>query len=81
MGILFNKSGGELFNTFFENIMSFDFPALNVTFQVSAQDEIFSKSLFNMAAVSAGSVPFANRVVSAANIKISLFMSLTISFM
>ena len=35
--------------------MSFDFPALNVTFQVLAQDEIFSKSLFNMAAVSARS--------------------------
>ena len=35
--------------------MSFDFQALNVTFQVLAQDEIFSKSLSNMAAVSARS--------------------------
>ena len=61
--------------------MSLDFVALKVTFHISAHDEIFSKSLFNLDDVSAGSVPFAKSVVSSAKINISLSISLTISFM
>ena len=76
-----NIRGGELFRHLLENIMSFDFLALNVTFHVSAHNEIFSRSLFNMAAVSDGSEPASIREVSSANIKISLSMSLMMSFM
>ena len=81
MNSLLNFSGGELFRIFFEKIISLDFPALNVTFQILFQDEIFSQSLFICAEVSDGSVPLARSVVSSAKINISLSMSATISFM
>ena len=77
---LLKISGGELLRVLFENIMSFDFLALKVTFQMSDQADIFAKSLFNCAAVSVGSMPEANRVVSSANIRISDSISFTMSF-
>ena len=55
--------------------MSFDFFALNWTFHLCAQSEIFTKSLLSCAAVSAGSVPVAKSEVSSAKINISLSMS------
>ena len=72
--------GGELFRHLFEKIMSFDFLALKITFHLVAQLEIFIKSLFNCAAVSAGSVPDAKSEVSSAKISMSLSMSETMSF-
>ena len=47
-------------------MISFDFFELNVTFHLKAQFEIFAKSLFNFAAVSAESVPETNKEVSSA---------------
>ena len=64
----------------FEKMISFDFLELNVTFHLKAQFEIFAKSLFNCAAVSAGSVPVAKKEVSSAKIRISLTISFVISF-
>ena len=75
-----NIKGGELFRTLFVKIMSFVFDALNCTFHFAAHKEIFSRSLFRICAVSEGSNPLENRLVSSAKIKISLSMSLTISF-
>ena len=45
MTLLLKSKGGELFNCLLENIMSLLFDALNVTFQVLAQEAIFAKSL------------------------------------
>ena len=54
---------GELFKTFLEKIMSLDFLALNVTLHFLGQLAIFFKSLFSIAAVSAGSTAEANNDV------------------
>ena len=67
--LLFNISGGELLRNLLEKIMSLDFEELKVTFHFCAQFEIFSKSLFKICAVSAGSDPVANKEVSSAKIK------------
>ena len=64
------SSGGELFRHLFENIKSLDFPALKVTFHLSAQREILSKSLFSCFVVSDGSFPEANKVQSSAKMSI-----------
>ena len=72
--------GGELFNTLFEKIIFFVLDALKVTFHFKAQLDIFCKSLFKISAVSAGSDPDTNRDVSSAKIKISLTISVVISF-
>ena len=53
----------SVFKTFLEKIMSLDFLALNVTFHFLAQLPIFFKSLFSIAAVSAGSTAEANNDV------------------
>ena len=60
--------------------ISFVFLALNVTFHLVAQTEIFSKSLLRISTVSAGSHPVANRLVSSAKIRMSLSMSSMMSF-
>ena len=70
--MLLNTSGGELFSSLLENIISLVLPALKVTFQSLAQEEIFSRSLFNTWAVLFGSCPLASKEQSSANIKISL---------
>ena len=49
-----------MFKFLFEKIISLDLPGLNLTFHFSAHLEIFSRSLFNIAAVSAGSLPIEN---------------------
>ena len=64
--ILLNSNGGELFSALLEKITSLDFLGLNVTCHLSAQDDIFSKSLFKILDVSVGSIPVAKRVVSSA---------------
>ena len=65
-------NGGELFKLLLENIRSLVLFGLNETFQVFAQTEILSKSLFSCSAVSAGSVPYARSEQSSAKISISL---------
>ena len=55
--------------------MSFDFLALKITFHLEAQFDISTRSLFNCAAVSVGSVPDAKSDVSSAKISMSLSMS------
>ena len=70
-----------MFSTLLENIISFVFPALKVTFQVLAQEEIFSRSLFSCWAVSLGSCPLAINEQSSAKIKISLSRPSTMSLM
>ena len=62
-----------------KTIILLDFQALNLTFHLFAQGEIFSKSLFRIPAVSVGSLPKASREQSSANIKISLSSPTTIS--
>ena len=54
------------------NNISFVLSLLNVTLHIAAHVSIFLRSLFNCAAVTAGSGPVAINVVSSANIKISL---------
>ena len=70
MKLLFKVNGGELFKHLFEKIMSLVFFGLNETFQVCAQIEILSKSLFSCLTVSAGSVPLASREQSSAKTNI-----------
>ena len=63
---LFNITGGELLVTLLEKMISLDFEALNETFQIFAQLEILTKSLFSAAEVRFGSLPTAVRHVSSA---------------
>ena len=72
MTLSLNNRGGELFSNLFENIISLLLLALNVTFQVLAQEAILPKSLFNCFVVSVGSFPLAKREQSSAKVKISL---------
>ena len=69
-----------MFNILLEKIISLVFKALNFTFHLVAQMEIFSKSEFKILAVSEGSDPVAKRLVSSAKIKMSLSMSSVMSF-
>ena len=73
-------NGGELLSILFEKIISFDFPALKVTFHFFAQEEILTKSLFNFSTVSLGSNPLASNEQSSAKSSISLSNPKTISF-
>ena len=60
--------------------MSLVLKALNFTFHLVAQMEIFPKSEFKILAVSEGSDSVANRLVSFAKINMSLSMSSVMSF-
>ena len=70
-----NISGGELFNILFVKIISLDFKELKVTFHLSAQVDILSKSLFNLFAVSVGSIPLAKETAI-----ISKYQNITLQF-
>ena len=73
-----NIKGGELFRHLLENIISFDFLALKVTFYISAQTEIFPKSLLSWSAISLGLDPVEKSKVSSARINISLSISISL---
>jgi hypothetical protein len=77
-----NGGGGEggVIKAFLGENYILIIPSIKSYFHFLAKSEILLKSLFNIAAVSAGSVPVANREVSSAKIKMSLSMSSTISF-
>ena len=76
---MFKIKGGELWRHFLVNIISLDSFGLKVNFHLSAQLDILARSILSCRAVSAGSSPLSTRVVSSANINISLSISLKIT--
>ena len=80
ISILLYFSGAVLLCVSLENIIFFDFLALNITFHLSAHCLILNKSLFSLLVVRSGVLSVAVSVVSSANMNISDSIFSIISF-
>ena len=80
MSVSLKVRGGVAVTGLFEKIMSLVFWGLNETFHFSDQSLSLIISRLSWAEVSSGFVPDANKVVSSANIIISLSKPSIISF-